>query len=325
MTTYYQYLINKKPVKLKKMKNYEATRSKIKLYLNALKERFSTSEWKEYHASEICKEFGITVTLPQILKNEGYYHYEHKNGIPSMMLSQKIMLINEIIAHNKIREYCNLSKERNAIKQIQKKEKEKLKKKRLDAKAANKAKKEQYLQKEGFVAFGGNWGDDVPFKNIGIKEGRNLYNQLYVECKRQGIDIKDLFTSILENQNPPREQSIPQIKENLLNNPQFKDSFKSTIPTYDKAKIYKSVKPIRQANELIEKLDEIEGAYYPKTKTGASNQEVLKMVSKYHEPVNEQTDAEIKIKSLESIMNLFLKGIINAEELESLKKGILNK
>jgi hypothetical protein len=307
------------------MKNYEATRSKIKLYLNALKERFSTCEWKEYHASEICKEFGITVTLPQILKNEGYYHYEHKNGIPSMMLSEKIMLINEIIAHNKIREYCNLSKERNAIKQIQKKEKEKLKKKRLDAKAANKAKKEQYLQKEGFVAFGGNWGDDVPFKNIGIKEGRNLYNQLYVECKRQGIDIKDLFTSILENQNPPREQSIPQIKENLLNNPQFKDSFKSTIPTYDKAKIYKSVKPIRQANELIEKLDEIEGAYYPKTKTGASNQEVLKMVSKYHEPVNEQTDAEIKIKSLESIMNLFLKGIINAEELESLKKGILNK
>jgi len=305
MITYYQYLINKKPVKLKKMKNYEATRSKIKLYLNALKERFSTSEWKEYHASEICKEFGITVTLPQILKNEGYYHYEHKNGIPSMMLSQKIMLINEIIAHNKIREYCNLSKERTAIKQIQKKEKEKLKKKRLDAKSANKAKKEQYLQKEGFVAFGGNWGDDVPFKNIGIKEGRNLYNQLYVECKRQGIDIKDLFTSILENQNPPKEQSIPQIKENLLNNPQFKDSFKSTIPTYA--------------------TNQIEGAYYPKIKTGASNQEVLKMVSKYHEPVNEQTDAEIKIKSLESIMNLFLKGIINAEELESLKKGILNK
>ena len=333
---YYQYLINKKPVKLKKMKNYEATRSKIKLYLNALKERFSTSEWKEYHASEICKEFGITVTLPQILKNEGYYHYEHKNGIPSMMLSQKIMLMNEILAHNKIREYCNLSKERTAIKQIQKKEKEKLKKKRLDAKSANKAKKEQYLQKEGFVAFGGNWGDDVPFKNIGIKEGRNLYNQLYVECKRQGIDIKDLFTSILENQNPPKEQSIPQIKENLLNNPQFKDSFKSTIPTYDKAKIYKSVKPIRQANELIENLDEIEyapsitGAYYPKTETGKANKEFYNMIERYHAPAkviqeaeSKVEAAETKIKSLETIMNLFLKGIINAEELESLKKGIL--
>jgi hypothetical protein len=136
---------NNKPVKLKKMKNYEATRSKIKLYLNALKERFSTSEWKEYHASEICKEFGITVTLPQILKNEGYYHYEHKNGIPSMMLSQKIMLINEILAHNKIREYCNQSKERTAIKQLQNKEKDKIKKKRLDAKAANKSKKEKRM------------------------------------------------------------------------------------------------------------------------------------------------------------------------------------
>jgi hypothetical protein len=35
--------------------------------------------------------------------------------------------------------------------------------------------------------------------------------------------------------------------------------------------------------------------------------------------------AENKIKSLETIMNLFTKGVINQQELQSLKVGILNK
>jgi hypothetical protein len=35
--------------------------------------------------------------------------------------------------------------------------------------------------------------------------------------------------------------------------------------------------------------------------------------------------AENKIKSLETIMNLFTNGVINNEELQSLKVGILNK
>ena len=299
------------------MKNYEATRSKIKLYLNALKERFSTSEWKEYHASEICKEFGITVTLPQILKNEGYYHYEHKNGIPSMMLSQKIMLINEILAHNKIREYCNLSKERTAIKQLQNKEKDKIKKKRLDAKAANKSKKEKYLQNQftnrGFVQEG--------YKTLSIKVGKNFYKKMLIHCEKNDLTIAELIARKLVAGEVYESQDNLLDKLNKLNNPQFKDS---TRPTY-KGKLYKSVKPIRQANELIEKLDEIEGAYYPKTKTGVSNQETLKMIRKYHQPEIEQTDAETKLKSLETIMNLFLKGIINEQELENLKKGILNK
>jgi hypothetical protein len=62
-----------------------------------------------------------------------------------------------------------------------------------------------------------------------------------------------------------------------------------------------------------------------------SNTEVFNMIDRYHAPakVIEEAEskvdaAETKIKSLETIMNLFLKGIINAEELESLKKGILN-
>ena len=345
-TTYYQYLINKKPVKLKKMKNFEATRSKIKNYLNALKERFSTSEWKEFKSNELCKEFSISVTLPQILKSEGYYHYEHKNGVPSMMLSQKIMMLSEVTAHNKIREYCNQSKERKAIKQIQKKEKDKLNKKRLEAKAYNKSKKEEYLQNKlnfnrlDINAMGAAYGHEG-FKTLSIKVGRNFYESILLDCEKKGISanqwiIKKLVAGEIESQEPPREQSIAEIKESLLNNPEFKDSFKrSEIPTIKRSRPFSNpnrelIKIALENKEFLDNLKsqiptEIEGAYYPKTKTGMSNQETLKMITKYHQPEIEQTDAETKIKSLETIMNLFLKGIINTEELENLKKGILNK
>jgi hypothetical protein len=62
------------------------------------------------------------------------------------------------------------------------------------------------------------------------------------------------------------------------------------------------------------------------TNSGMSNQEVYHASDKVIEQTEVKVDAaEAKIKSLETIMNLFLKGIINAQELESLKKGILNK
>lgn len=315
------------------MKNFEATRSKIKNYLDALKERFSTTEWKEFKSNDLCKEFSVTVTLPQILKNEGYYHYEHKNGIPSIILSQKIMMLSEVSAHNKIREYCNQSKERIAIKKLQKKEKEKLNKKRLEAKAVNKAKKDKYIQSKEIRNFAipshsfvtdGSEG----YKNLTVRVGRKFYEEILIDCRHKGINISEWLVSKLvdqldptiESQEPPKEQSIAEIKETLYNNPEFKDSFKrSEMPTIKRGRPF---------------VGEIEGAYYPKTQTGAfypktkigvANQETLKMITKYHQPEIEQTDAETKIKSLETIMNLFLKGIINAEELENLKKGILNK
>jgi len=321
------------------MKNFDATRSKIKNYLTALKERFSTTEWKDYRANDICKEFGITVTLPQILKSEGYYHYEHKNGVPQMILSEKIMMLSEVTAHNKIREYCNLSKERKAIKQLQKKEKDKLKKKRLDAKAAVKSKKDKYLQsKTNFVPVPSpNYVTDGSegYKNLTVRVGRKFYEEILIDCRHKGLTISEWLVSklvedkdVIESQEPPTEKTMSEIKEGLLNNPEFKDSFKRSI--------YKSVKPIRQANELIEKLDEIEyapsitGVYYPKTETGKANKEFYNMIERYHAPAkviqeaeSKVEAAETKIKSLETIMNLFLKGIINAEELESLKKGIL--
>ena len=234
MIIYYQYSINNKPVKLKKMKNFEATRGKIKMYLNALKERYSTVEWREYHANKICKEFQVSVLLPQLLKNEGYYHYEHK-GVPSMMLSEKIVMLSEVSAHNKIREFCKESNERKSVRNLQNKEKDKLNKKRLDAKAVNKAKKEVYLQNQ-FNFTNRGFGQEG-YKTLSIKVGRNFYkNTILIDCEKNDLTVTEWITKklvageVIESQEPPKEQTIGEIKKSLLNNPQFKDSFKNPEP-----------------------------------------------------------------------------------------------
>lgn len=304
MIIYYQYSINNKPVKLKKMKNFEATRGKIKMYLNALKERYSTVEWREYHANKICKEFQVSVLLPQLLKNEGYYHYEHK-GVPSMMLSEKIVMLSEVSAHNKIREFCKESNERKSVRNLQNKEKDKLNKKRLDAKAVNKAKKEVYLQNQ-FNFTNRGFGQEG-YKTLSIKVGRNFYkNTILIDCEKNDLTVTEWITKklvageVIESQEPPKEQTIGEIKQSLHNNPQFKDSFKNPEPA----------KRGRKPKAIIEK-------YY-----GLPAYQNFKELKQTESKVEA---AETKIKSLETIMNLFLKGIINTQELESLKKGILNK
>lgn len=306
------------------MKNFEATRGKIKMYLNALKERYSTVEWREYHANKICKEFQVSVLLPQLLKNEGYYHYEHK-GVPSMMLSEKIVMLNEISAHNKIREFCKESNERKAVRNLKNKEKDKLNKKRLDAKAVNKAKKEVYLQNQ-FNFTNRGFGQEG-YKTLSIKVGRSFYkNTILVDCEKNDLTITEWITKklvageVIESQEPPKEQTIAEIKQSILNNPQFKDSFKKPEPAKRGRKPFAEKYGFKQVDFPMGKNVET-----------PSNQ-FLKMINRYHEPTKEieeaeskVMDAETKIKSLETIMNLFLKGIINTQELESLKKGILNK
>jgi len=286
------------------MKNFEATRGKIKMYLNALKERYSTVEWREYHANKICKEFQVSVLLPQLLKNEGYYHYEHK-GVPSMMLSEKIVMLSEVSAHNKIREFCKESNERKSVRNLQNKEKDKLNKKRLDAKAVNKAKKEVYLQNQ-FNFTNRGFGQEG-YKTLSIKVGRNFYkNTILIDCEKNDLTVTEWITKklvageVIESQEPPKEQTIGEIKQSLHNNPQFKDSFKNPEPA----------KRGRKPKAIIEK-------YY-----GLPAYQNFKELKQTESKVEA---AETKIKSLETIMNLFLKGIINTQELESLKKGILNK
>jgi hypothetical protein len=183
-TTYYQYLINKKPVKLKKMKNFESTRVKIKNFLIALKERYNTHEWKEFNAQPMCKEFSVSLILPQMLKYDGYIHYENKNGVRSIMLSDKIMTLHEATIHSKMLQYCNQSKQRKVIKQIKKKEIAKLKKMKEE-------KKNNSIASKSFTKF----------------------LNLIEDCKRNGINIKEWFSSQSPQQQEPTQQSIPQEKD----------------------------------------------------------------------------------------------------------------
>lgn len=265
------------------MKNFQATRGKIKNYLDALKQRFSTSEWNHYQAHEITKEFGVTVTLPQILKKDGYYHYEHKEGKPLMMLSSKIFTLDEYALHEMIREYQRQSKNRLELKKLKKR-------------ASNKlyGSKNKYQKEEDF-------------KVMSIRVGRNFYNSILEDCRKKDITVSRWVMSKLvsgeftQPMEKPRNLNLELVRKTLLGNTQEKPKSKKRgrplTSQFNKPMVIKeTVFPITPVTEV----------YSSKT-------------------THTLESAETKIKSLETIMNLFSKGIINNEELQTLKVGILNK
>jgi hypothetical protein len=256
------------------MKNFEATRGKFKNYLDALKQRFSTSEWKEYQSNEFCKEFGVSVILPQILKKEGYYHYENKDGIPLIMLSQKIMTLSEVTIHNKLRDYCNKSAKKNALKR------KKIKAKNVVQSTLNFNKKE-----------------NKP-KVISTSVGLNLYNSIVADCKNKGITVsKWMYSKLGENELVVNTEK--QVTKKVLDFKLLKKVYSNAEPK--NKNVEKRGRPLQNNTfHLLTKPDVVE---LPKTIESTEN----------------------KIKSLETIMNLFTKGLINQEELQSLKVGILNK
>ncbi len=259
------------------MKNFQATRSKIKNYLDALKERFSTTEWKELQSNQLCKEFGVSVILPQILKNEGYYHYEFKDGTPSILLSQKINTVNEVLVHNKLREYCNKSAKKNLLK------KKKIKAKNVSQSTLNFNKKEKKS------------------KVISVSVGVNLYNSIIEDCKKNGLTVsKWMFAKLAAGEN-----FVPLEKQNSIKELDLKKLRKAYYANSSKKQnLKKRGRPL--TNKLIDTPTQVNEVYNSKS-------------------VHTLESAENKIKSLETIMNLFTKGLINNQELQSLKVGILNK
>jgi len=235
------------------MKNFSETRSKIKNYLNALNERFSTVEWREYHSNEICREFGVSVILPQLLKKEGYYYYQNKNSVPYMMISHKIGNINEVTLHNKLLEFC-----RNSYKKVQKKEK---------------------IERVGYKK---------NYKNLTIKVGMDFYEKIIANCQKENISVSQWL-----------ESKLASIEYDYNKN--NKPTKKLGRPPLKKSGWFSEFDP----NKIVERL---------------KNEERIKI--KTIEPVE---SAETKIKSLETIMSLFTNGVINQQELESLKKGVLTK
>lgn len=247
------------------MKNYQATRGKIKNFLDALKQRYTTSEWREYEPNELCKEFNVSFIVPQIFKKEGYYYQQYKDGISLMMLSQNIMLSSEVTVHNKLREYCNKSARKCALK------KKKIKAKNIVQPKFNFNKKEKLV------------------KIMSVSVGLNYYNSVIADCKNKGISISRWMFNKLE-----ADKNVALI-EKTKNIELDKKDVLQQIPT--------NTKPNRRGRPIQILKDRV---YNEKT-------------------IYTIESTETKIKSLETIMSLYNNGVINIQELENLKYGVMNK
>jgi hypothetical protein len=247
------------------MKNYQATRGKIKNLLDALKQRFSTTEWREFNPIDYCKEFNVSFILPQVLKKEGYYYNEYKDRKCYIMLSKNIMMSNEIVIHNKLREYCNKYARKSSLK------KKKIKAKNVVQPKFNFNKKEKKV------------------KVISVSVGLNFYNSVIADCKNKGISISRWMFNKLE-----ADKNVALI-EKTKNIELDKKDVLQQIPT--------NTKPNRRGRPIQILKDRV---YNEKT-------------------IYTIESTETKIKSLETIMSLYNNGVINIQELENLKYGVMNK
>ena len=343
------------------MRNYEATRGKIKNYLTALKERYSTTEWKEFTPAEIAKEFGVSVTLPLLLKKGGYLFQENKK----MMLSQKINNIDEIQAHTKVLDYCNDSKHRISVRNAKKKEKAKIKAEKLKKKKEAEEQKRQIemlKQRKSQNAIP-SVSDDL----VTIHVPYDTYKILDTISANMTISISELigFTVKEINNFAHNEEIITLFTNKLIDEPLVEKSFLRAFDAfYDKADAPPPQISFAELKERLRK-DPKYSSYFntqaKKTagrpsKTQISSSETLSENPAYLEAlrnapaspeyqnpmsaiVNKEKDyrqsisnssAEIdllqsKLKSLDTIMNLYTTGVINKEELDNLKKGIINK
>lgn len=266
------------------MKNFDVTRGKFKNYLDALKERFNTNEWKEFQSNDLCKEFGVSVILPQILKKEGYYHYENKDSIPMIMLSQKIYTLSEIVAHSKVREYCKLSREKQLKKNKPKKVKANPKQISLEFQS-KKPKLTKEYKREGY-------------KNVNIKLSLDFYDEILFECHKKNISVTQWIASKLVDDN----------KKDTTNYDHTKN--------IDKLGFYNFVKPVKKRGRPQKNISVVN--YTPKE---VEAKEPTQISIKDTQPI---VGAESKVKSLETIMALFTKDLINKKELEILTNGILS-
>lgn len=257
------------------MKNYQATRSKIKNFLDALKQRYTTSEWREYEPNELCKEFKVSFIVPQIFKKEGYYYQQYKDGISSIMLSQNIMMSSEVTIHNKLREYSNKSARKCALK------KKKIKAKNIVQPKFNFNKKEKRV------------------KVMSVSVGLNYYNSVIADCISKGLTVsKWMFNKLGASENVVPIEKTKNLKSELV-----KKALLQQTPT--------NTKPNRRGRPLSKQFNV---PYNNKEKEVFNSKTIHSIES-----------AETKIKSLETIMSLFNNGVINQQELENLKYGVLNK
>jgi len=251
------------------MKNYEQVRSKIKLFINALKERYSTNEFKEYDPVSLSKEFGISFLLPNILKNQGYFYHQRKEFVSKLMLSQKFWTLDEDLAHKFILDYSKaaskrkrmrikkdkLKEEKELQKELKKQGNNELTQKRLDSKTHYKEIRRKYKKR---------LKEDT--KAIGVRIPYSDYEAILLECKNTNSNLTQYFNRLIklyriDNGVVPEQKSIDEIKDTLRKDPNFKDSFKNQL----ELPLLKSIKRGRPYSNT-DTNEEIEGAFYPTTR-----------------------------------------------------------
>jgi hypothetical protein len=251
------------------MKKYEQVRSKIKNYIDALKERYSTNELRVHHPEVFSKEFGVSFTLPMLLKKNGYTYCETNNYVTKIMLTPKFWTLDEVTAHILVLEYSKaayhrkqkrikkekLKEEKAKEKELKKQENNEVTQKRLDSKTHYEKVRRKYKKR---------LKEDT--KTIGVRIPYSDYEAILLECKRTNSNVTKYFNQLikdsgLDSYKEPAKKSIEEVKDTLLKDPNFKDSFKKQLEL-PLPKVAKRGRPYSNPDTI----EEIEGAYYPTTR-----------------------------------------------------------
>ena len=295
------------------MKNYENTRAKIKNYLNALQKRFNNIQFKEY-SREMTKEFGVSATIPGLLKNGNYIEFENKH----LKLNPSINTLNEIDLHRMVLNYCNDSKRKINLR----KEKQRLRK----LKKAEKLKQlEQQSKPQTFTI------DEIKDKLKNDPEYNNFFRNQRGRPKskiEKPIETPFILKELLKDTAFAKLYKDAPTLNNCKNcNKSFVAS--RTNNKYCSNKCRSKYHNTRYYNNLTKRAEN-----YTVSETKGVVKGLIELSKvKYQNPkeaennsiANKKLDLlESKLQSLDKLMTLYSKGAITIKEMDNLKKAILS-
>jgi hypothetical protein len=248
----------------------------------------------------MTKEFGVSATIPGLLKNGNYIQFENKY----LKLNPSINTLNEIDLHRMVLNYCNDSKRKINIR----KEKQRLRK----LKKAEKLKQiEEQSKPQTFTI------DEIKDKLKNDPEYNNFFRNQRgrPKSKIEPIETPFILKELL------KDTAFAQLYKDAptLNN--CKNCNKSFLASRTNTK-YCSIKCRSKFNNT---------RYYDNLTKRAENYELSKI--KYQNPkegenelkANNKLDVlESKLQSLDKLMTLYSKGAITVKEMDNLKKAILS-
>jgi hypothetical protein len=180
------------------MKNYQATREKIQVYLDALKERYSNTELRSVDFKVLRQEFGVSALISTVLKQNGMIGISDNK----IILFDRIYRTNGSEVHKKIMEYSYESAQRRKKRKYKKKQKTLFETKVLEPKKAGRPKVSRVKCFERTKAI-----IDTESAKLGLSE-------LHFIEKIVGIYINYSDTSVQEQADKKRVIiSIPEIPE----------------------------------------------------------------------------------------------------------------